>query len=83
MLNSSAAAPATDALLFFDEELRLVAGKRLNTANVSNTTADIAFIPAAVPHRRCRTSGPDVGKRWHSRLVATAEEDGLNIKGNL
>jgi hypothetical protein len=42
MLNSSAAAPATDALLFFDEERRLVAGKRLidqlaKLAEVSNT----------------------------------------------
>lgn len=42
MLNSSAAAPATDALLFFDQELRLVAGKRLidqlaKLAEVSNT----------------------------------------------
>jgi hypothetical protein len=29
------------------------------------------------PHRRCRTGRPDLGERWPSRLVATAEEDRL------
>jgi hypothetical protein len=30
-------------------------------------------------HRRCGTSGPHLGKRWPSRLVATAEEDRLSF----
>src|SRR5215831_17124967 len=30
-------------------------------------------------HRRCRTCRPDLGERWLARLVATAEEDRLNI----
>src|SRR5262245_26730433 len=29
------------------------------------------------PHRRCWPSRPDLGERWPSRLVATAEEDRL------
>jgi probable HAF family extracellular repeat protein len=30
-------------------------------------------------HRRCWPSRPDLGERWPSRLVATAEEDRLGI----
>jgi hypothetical protein len=32
------------------------------------------------PHRRCRTSRPDLGGRWPSRLVATAAEDRLTVR---
>jgi hypothetical protein len=35
------------------------------------------------PHRRCRTSRPNLGERWPSRLVATAAKDRLSIKRNL
>jgi hypothetical protein len=35
----------------------------------------------ALPERRrCWTSRPDLGERWPARLVATAEEDRLNIR---
>jgi hypothetical protein len=33
-------------------------------------------------HRRCWPARPDLGERWPSRLVATAEEDRLNIRRN-
>jgi len=36
---------------------------------------ELAFGPWS--HRRCRNSGPAVGERWSSRLVATAAEDRL------
>ena len=32
------------------------------------------------PHRRCRTSRPDLGWRRPLRLVATTAEDRLNIR---
>jgi hypothetical protein len=31
------------------------------------------------PHRRCWPARPDLGERWSSGLVATAEEDRLNV----
>jgi hypothetical protein len=34
------------------------------------------------PHRRCWHSGPDLGERWPSRLVATAEEKRLSFRRN-
>ena len=34
------------------------------------------------PLRRCRTSRPDLGERWPSRLVAAAAEDSLIIRRN-
>jgi|SRR6516165_10127467 hypothetical protein len=33
-------------------------------------------------HRRCWPSGPHLGERWPSRLVATAEEDRLSFRRN-
>jgi hypothetical protein len=32
------------------------------------------------PHRWCWSARPDLGERWPSRLVATAEEDRLSIQ---
>jgi hypothetical protein len=34
------------------------------------------------PHRRCRPARPDLGRRWPSRLVATAAEDRLKARSN-
>jgi hypothetical protein len=41
-----------------------------------------ASSPARSPHRRCRTAWTDLGERWSSRLVATAEEDRLSFRHN-
>ena len=40
------------------------------------------YRPRSWPGRRCWTSWTDLGKRWPHRLVATAEEDRLNIRHN-
>jgi hypothetical protein len=37
--------------------------------------ANSSSVPSSV-----RPAGPDLGERWPSRLVATAEEDRLNIR---
>src|SRR6516225_9997308 len=54
----------------------MAASRRVSSAD-KRRDAGIPGSPR--PHRRCRTSRPDLGERWSSRLVATAAEDRLNI----
>jgi hypothetical protein len=51
----------------------------------ANNTISMTVSPSAVPGpiARCWSARPDLGKRWPSRLVATAAEDRLNIYATL
>jgi hypothetical protein len=46
----------------------------------STVAGSISVVPG--PIARCGPSRPDLGKRWPSRLVATAEEDRLSFRRN-
>jgi hypothetical protein len=51
----------------------LVHGECCGRARLSfSLTGRFAVCTRPGPHRRCGTSGPDVGERWSSRLVATS-----------
>jgi hypothetical protein len=67
------------SFLFANADQFYAFGASTEAFNSGNADQELSAVGrSAGPYRRCRTSRPDLGGRWPSRLVATAAQDRLS-----